>query len=125
MSHMLTTILFSVSKKKSRSFAKYAKKRSQEKGSVLEKTEIRSFAVQSPSQATIFKLFTTSLVPVRMSGQAFIVIGPRIAANYGLQIQVFGVNLFNSLMKSTTVRRNVSENKEVLQLLFAECFSLV
>ena len=122
MSDMLTTILFSVSKKKSRSFAKYAKKKSQEKGSVLEKTEIRSFAVQSPSQATIFKLFTTSLVPVRMSGQAFIVIGPRIAANYGLQIQAFGVN---SLMKSTTVRRNASENKEVLQLLFAECFSLV
>ena len=122
MSDMLTTILFSVSKKKSRSFAKYGKKKSQEKGSVLEKTEIRSFAVQSPSQATIFKLFTTSLVPVRMSGQAFIVIGPRIAANYGLQIQAFGVN---SLMKSTTVRRNASENKEVLQLLFAECFSLV
>ena len=122
MSDMLTTILFSVSKKKSRSFAKYAKKKSQEKGSVLEKTEIRSFAVQSPSQATIFKLFTTSLVPVRMSGQAFIVIGPRIAAYYGLQIQAFGVN---SLMKSTTVRRNASENKEVLQLLFAECFSLV
>ena len=80
----------------------------------------------SPSKArlraTSFKLFTTSLVPVRMSGQAFIVIGPRIAANYGLQIQAFGVN---SLMKSTTVRRNASENKEVLQLLFAECFSLV
>ena len=70
----------------------------------------------------MFKLFTTSLVPVRMSGQAFIVIGPRIAANYGLQIQAFGVN---SLMKSTTVRRNASENKEVLQLLFAGCFSLV
>ena len=67
MSDMLTTILFSVSKKKSRSFAKYAKKKSQEKGSVLEK-KIRSFAVQSPSQATIYKLFTTSLVPVRMSG---------------------------------------------------------
>ena len=56
MSDMLATILFSVSKKKSRSFAKYAKKKSQEKGSVLEKTEIRSFAVQSPSQATIFKI---------------------------------------------------------------------
>ena len=101
MSDMLTTILFSVSKKKSRSFAKYAKKKSQEKGSVLEKTEIRSFAVQSPSQATIFKLFTTSLVPVLMSGQAFIVIDPRIAANYGLQIRAFGVNLLNSLMKSS------------------------
>ena len=123
MSDMLTTILFSVSKKKSRSFAKYAKKKSQEKGSVLEKTEIRSFAVQSPSQATIYKLFTTPLVPVRMSGQA--VIGPRIAANYGLQIQAFGVNLLNSLMKFMTVRRNASKNKEVLQLLFAECFSLV
>ena len=53
MSDMLTTILFSVSKKKSRSFAKYAKKKSQ-KGSVLEKTAIRSFAVQSPSQGHNF-----------------------------------------------------------------------
>ena len=60
-----------------------------------------------------------------MSGQAFIVIGPRIAANYGLQIQAFGVNLLNSLMKSMTVKGNASKNKEVLPLLFAECFSLV
>ena len=83
----------------------------------------------SPSKALLrpqfLKLFTTSLVPVRMSGQAFIVIGPRIAANYGLQIQAFGVNLLNSLMKFMTVKGNASKNKEVLPLLFAECFSLV
>ena len=48
-----------------------------------------------------------------MSGQAFIVIGPRIAANYGLQIQAFGVNLLNSLMKFMTVKGNASKNKEV------------
>ena len=32
----------------------------------------------------MFKLFATSPVPVGRSGQAFMVIGPRIAANYGL-----------------------------------------
>ena len=32
----------------------------------------------------IFKFFATSPVPIRRSGQAFIVIGPRIAANYSL-----------------------------------------
>ena len=32
----------------------------------------------------IFKNFATSPVPIRRSGQAFMVIGPRIAANYGL-----------------------------------------
>ena len=32
----------------------------------------------------IFKLFKTSPVPFRRSGQAFVVIGPRIAANYDL-----------------------------------------
>ena len=32
----------------------------------------------------IFKFFATSPVPIRRSGQAFMVIGPRIAANYGL-----------------------------------------
>ena len=32
----------------------------------------------------ISKFFTTSLVPVRMSDQAFMVMGPRIATNYGL-----------------------------------------
>ena len=32
----------------------------------------------------IFKIFATSPVPVRWSGQAFMVIGLRIAANYGL-----------------------------------------
>ena len=45
------------------------RKRAKKKGSVLEKIEIRSFAIQSPSQATIFKFFTTSTVPVRMSGR--------------------------------------------------------
>ena len=39
----------------------------------------------------IFKFFATSPVPIRRSGQAFMVIGPRIAVNYGLQIQVFSV----------------------------------
>ena len=32
----------------------------------------------------MFKFFATSPVPVGRSGQAFMVIGPRIAANYGL-----------------------------------------
>ena len=32
----------------------------------------------------IFKLFATSSVPIRRSGQAFMVVGLRIAANYGL-----------------------------------------
>ena len=32
----------------------------------------------------IFKFFATSPVPIRRSGQAFMVTGPRIAANYGL-----------------------------------------
>ena len=32
----------------------------------------------------IFKNFATSPVPIRRSGQAFTVMGPRIAANYGL-----------------------------------------
>ena len=32
----------------------------------------------------MFKFFATSPVPVDRSGQAFMVIGPRIAANYGL-----------------------------------------
>ena len=32
----------------------------------------------------MFKFFATSPVPVGRSGQAFIVIGSRIAANYGL-----------------------------------------
>ena len=41
----------------------------------------------------IFKNFATSPVPIRRSGQAFMVIGPRIAANYGLEIQVFSVKL--------------------------------
>ena len=32
----------------------------------------------------MFKFFATSPVPVGRSGQAFMVIGPRIVANYGL-----------------------------------------
>ena len=32
----------------------------------------------------IFKFFATSPVPIRRSGQAFVVTGPCIAANYGL-----------------------------------------
>ena len=32
----------------------------------------------------IFKFFAASPVPIRRSSQAFMVIGPRIAANYGL-----------------------------------------
>ena len=32
----------------------------------------------------MFKFFATSPVPIGRSGQAFMVIGPRIAANYGL-----------------------------------------
>ena len=32
----------------------------------------------------IFKFFATLPVPIRKSGQASMVIGPRIAANYGL-----------------------------------------
>ena len=36
--------------------------------------------------------FTTSPVPDRMSGQAFKVTGPRIAANYGLEIQASSFN---------------------------------
>ena len=32
----------------------------------------------------IFKFFTTSPVPICRSSQAFMVIGPRIAANYSL-----------------------------------------
>ena len=32
----------------------------------------------------IFKIFATLPVPIRKSGQASMVIGPRIAANYGL-----------------------------------------
>ena len=39
------------------------------------------------------KFFATSPAPIRRSGQAFMVIGPRVAANYGLQIKVFSVNL--------------------------------
>ena len=31
-----------------------------------------------------YKFFATSPVPIRRSGQTFMVIGPRIAANYGL-----------------------------------------
>ena len=37
------------------------------------------------------KFFATSPVPVRRSGQAFMVIGPRIAANHSLLIQAFSV----------------------------------
>ena len=44
----------------------------------------------------IFKFFATSPVPIRRSGQAFMVIGPRIAANYGLQIQVFSVKQYKT-----------------------------
>ena len=32
----------------------------------------------------VFKFFATLPVPIRKSGQASMVIGPRIAANYGL-----------------------------------------
>ena len=39
----------------------------------------------------ILKFFETSPVPVRRSGQAFMVIGPRIAANHSLLIQAFSV----------------------------------
>ena len=39
------------------------------------------------------KFFATSPAPIHRSGQAFMVIGPRVAANYGLQIKVFSVNL--------------------------------
>ena len=38
-----------------------------------------------PKKLQIFRNFTaTSPVPIRRSGQTFTVIGPRIAANYGL-----------------------------------------
>ena len=37
-----------------------------------------------PCPQKMFKLFATSPVPVGRSGQALMVIGPRIAANYGL-----------------------------------------
>ena len=40
----------------------------------------------------IFIFFTTLSVLIRMYGQAFMVIGPRITANYGIQIQAFSVN---------------------------------
>ena len=40
----------------------------------------------------VLKFFTASHVPVRMSGQAFMVISPRIAANFCLYLQAFSVN---------------------------------
>ena len=44
-----------------------------------------------PCPQKMFKFFATSPVPVGRSGQALMVIDPRIAANYGLQIQAFSV----------------------------------
>ena len=47
--------------------------------------QIRGPQMNSPTlPQKIFKFFATSPVPIRRSGQAFMVIGPRIAANYGL-----------------------------------------
>ena len=41
--------------------------------------------VNSPTlPQKIFKFFATSPIPICRSGQAFMVIGPRIVANYGL-----------------------------------------
>ena len=53
----------------------------------------------------IFKCSATSPVPIRRSGQAFIVIGFRLATNYGLQIHVFSVKLWSLRQLKDTHQR--------------------
>ena len=44
----------------------------------------------------MIKVCATSPDPISMSRQAFLIIGPCITANYGLEIQAFSVNFETS-----------------------------